>query len=94
MLAFVHRLPCREDDSVTAKDLSKVSACVLAGCRNYSLCVPAVKSDWIKAVAFHLTIAVLQHYHINKYSLTSAWSLFGFGLYMDTGDVGGWEAPV
>nr|XP_047929720.1 ARF GTPase-activating protein GIT2 isoform X8 [Anser cygnoides] len=23
MLAFVHRLPCREDDSVTAKDLSK-----------------------------------------------------------------------
>uniref|UniRef100_A0A8C3LJ56 GIT ArfGAP 2 n=1 Tax=Chrysolophus pictus TaxID=9089 RepID=A0A8C3LJ56_CHRPC len=25
MLAFVHRLPCREDDSVTAKDLSKVS---------------------------------------------------------------------
>lgn len=25
MLAFVHRLPCREDDSLTAKDLSKVS---------------------------------------------------------------------
>lgn len=25
MLAFVHRLPCREDDSVAAKDLSKVS---------------------------------------------------------------------
>lgn len=24
MLAFVHRLPCRDDDSVTAKDLSKV----------------------------------------------------------------------
>lgn len=24
MLAFVHRMPCREDDSVTAKDLSKV----------------------------------------------------------------------
>lgn len=23
MLAFVHRLPCRDDDSVTAKDLSK-----------------------------------------------------------------------
>nr|XP_042124242.1 ARF GTPase-activating protein GIT2 isoform X11 [Peromyscus maniculatus bairdii] len=26
MLAFVHRLPCRDDDSVTAKDLSKVGA--------------------------------------------------------------------
>lgn len=25
MLAFVHRMPCREDDSSTAKDLSKVS---------------------------------------------------------------------
>lgn len=25
MLAYVHRMPCREDDSVTAKDLSKVS---------------------------------------------------------------------
>lgn len=25
MLAFVHRMPCREDDSLTAKDLSKVS---------------------------------------------------------------------
>lgn len=24
MLAFVHRMPCREDDSSTAKDLSKV----------------------------------------------------------------------
>lgn len=24
MLAYVHRMPCREDDSVTAKDLSKV----------------------------------------------------------------------
>lgn len=24
MLAFVHRMPCREDDSTTAKDLSKV----------------------------------------------------------------------
>lgn len=24
MLAFVHRLPCRDDDSMTAKDLSKV----------------------------------------------------------------------
>lgn len=23
MLAYVHRMPCREDDSVTAKDLSK-----------------------------------------------------------------------
>lgn len=28
MLAYVHRMPCREDDSVTAKDLSKVGACV------------------------------------------------------------------
>lgn len=27
MLAYVHRMPCREDDSVTAKDLSKVRAC-------------------------------------------------------------------
>lgn len=26
MLAYVHRMPCREDDSVTAKDLSKVVA--------------------------------------------------------------------
>lgn len=26
MLAYVHRMPCREDDSVTAKDLSKVSS--------------------------------------------------------------------
>lgn len=26
MLAYVHRLPCREDDSVTAKDLSKVGS--------------------------------------------------------------------
>uniref|UniRef100_A0A2K6UB99 GIT ArfGAP 2 n=1 Tax=Saimiri boliviensis boliviensis TaxID=39432 RepID=A0A2K6UB99_SAIBB len=25
MLAFVHRLPCRDDDSVTAKDLSKIT---------------------------------------------------------------------
>lgn len=25
MLAFVHKLPCRDDDGVTAKDLSKVS---------------------------------------------------------------------
>lgn len=24
MLAFVHKLPCRDDDGVTAKDLSKV----------------------------------------------------------------------
>ena len=24
MLVYVHRMPCREDDSVTAKDLSKV----------------------------------------------------------------------
>lgn len=24
MLVFVHRIPCREDDSSTAKDLSKV----------------------------------------------------------------------
>lgn len=24
MLAFVHRMPCRDDDSSTAKDLSKV----------------------------------------------------------------------
>ena len=24
MLAFVHRMPCRDDDSFTAKDLSKV----------------------------------------------------------------------
>lgn len=24
MLAYVHRMPCRDDDSVTAKDLSKV----------------------------------------------------------------------
>lgn len=24
MLAFVHRMPCREDDSSTANDLSKV----------------------------------------------------------------------
>lgn len=29
MLAYVHRMPCREDDSVTAKDLSKVGAYVL-----------------------------------------------------------------
>ena len=32
MLAFVHRMPCRDDDSFTAKDLSKVrgenSVCV------------------------------------------------------------------
>lgn len=46
MLAFVHRLPCREDDSVTAKDLSKVSFLVaffftLAMYRSYSLCVTA-----------------------------------------------------
>lgn len=27
MLAYVHRMPCREDDSVTAKDLSKVKVC-------------------------------------------------------------------
>lgn len=27
MLAYVHRMPCREDDSVTAKDLSKVTNC-------------------------------------------------------------------
>lgn len=26
MLAFVHKLPCRDDDGVTAKDLSKVGA--------------------------------------------------------------------
>lgn len=26
MLAFVHKLPCRDDDGVTTKDLSKVSA--------------------------------------------------------------------
>lgn len=25
MLAFVHKLPCRDDDGVTTKDLSKVS---------------------------------------------------------------------
>lgn len=24
MLVFVHRMPCREDDSLTANDLSKV----------------------------------------------------------------------
>lgn len=24
MLAFVHKLPCRDDDGVTSKDLSKV----------------------------------------------------------------------
>lgn len=29
MLAYVHRMPCREDDSVTAKDLSKVRNCVV-----------------------------------------------------------------
>lgn len=27
MLAYVHRMPCREDDSVTTKDLSKVRDC-------------------------------------------------------------------
>lgn len=26
MLAFVHKLPCRDDDGVTTKDLSKVRA--------------------------------------------------------------------
>lgn len=26
MLAFVHKLPCRDDDGVTTKDLSKVTA--------------------------------------------------------------------
>lgn len=26
MLAFVHKLPCRDDDGVTTKDLSKVSS--------------------------------------------------------------------
>lgn len=27
MLAFVHKLPCRDDDGVTSKDLSKVRKC-------------------------------------------------------------------
>lgn len=31
MLAYVHRMPCREDDSVTAKDLSKVGGSSLSG---------------------------------------------------------------
>lgn len=30
MLAFVHKLPCRDDDGVTTKDLSKVRAQYIA----------------------------------------------------------------
>lgn len=47
MLAFVHRMPCREDDSSTANDLSKVlqhvslhetsfkAACVYVNCSSF-----------------------------------------------------------
>lgn len=33
MLAFVHKLPCRDDDGVTAKDLSKVCGAPWKGTR-------------------------------------------------------------
>lgn len=33
MLAFVHKLPCRDDDGVTAKDLSKVCGAPREGTR-------------------------------------------------------------
>lgn len=36
MLAFVHKLPCRDDDGVTAKDLSKVCMCLACGSYTYS----------------------------------------------------------
>lgn len=66
MLAFVHRLPCREDDSVTAKDLSKVSGSWDS----------TGKSHWLPLVAFGLIVSGFLHYHINQESLTSTWSHF------------------
>ena len=34
MLSFVHKLPCRDDDGVTTKDLSKVSVPASSGQRS------------------------------------------------------------
>lgn len=54
MLAFVHRLPCREDDSVTAKDLSKVSG----------FWDSTGKYHWLPLVASGFSGFL--HYHINQ----------------------------
>lgn len=35
MLAFVHKLPCRDDDGVTTKDLSKVRADCFTEAKSY-----------------------------------------------------------
>lgn len=50
MLAFVHKLPCRDDDGVTTKDLSKVRAQYLT-------------AEELTVHEFRL-ISLCRHYHI------------------------------
>lgn len=61
MLAYVHRMPCREDDSVTAKDLSKVRTCL---CGNvfiffYFLFIMIGNTIWARILNMNLSVFLL-----------------------------------
>lgn len=53
MLAFVHKLPCRDDDGVTTKDLSKVSAQYLSAVGHDLKGSSFIEYQWEVCVSTH-----------------------------------------